>query len=37
MSGLLAPIFSPLMGERVAASFEPILAGLAKEAEGSAV
>jgi hypothetical protein len=33
MSGLLAPIFSPLMGNRIASSFEPILAGLAREAE----
>ena len=33
MSGLLAPIFSPMMGGRIAGSFEAILAGLAKEAE----
>jgi uncharacterized protein YndB with AHSA1/START domain len=33
MSGLLAPIFSPLMGKRIAQSFEPILSGLAGAAE----
>ena len=33
MSGLLAPIFSPLMGNRIANSFGPILDGLAREAE----
>jgi hypothetical protein len=33
MSGLLAPVFSPLMGGRIAGSFEPILTGLAKAAE----
>jgi hypothetical protein len=33
MSGLLAPVFSPLMGNRIAGSFEPILARLAQEAE----
>jgi uncharacterized protein YndB with AHSA1/START domain len=33
MSGLLAPIFSPLMGGRIAQSFEPILKGLAGAAE----
>lgn len=34
MSGPLAPVFSPIMGDRVAASFEPLLEGLAKKAEG---
>lgn len=34
MSGLLAPIFSPLMGGRIAKAFEPILQGLARAAEG---
>ncbi len=33
MSGPLAPVFSPMMGDRVAASFEPLLEGLAKKAE----
>jgi Polyketide cyclase / dehydrase and lipid transport len=33
MSGLLAPIFSLLMGKRIANSFQPILVGLAKAAE----
>jgi hypothetical protein len=33
MKGLLAPVFSPLMGERIAAGFEPILAGLKAAAE----
>jgi hypothetical protein len=33
MAGLLAPIMSPLMGNRIAGSFEGILAGLAAEAE----
>lgn len=33
MSGLVAPIMSRLMGNRIAGSFEPILAGLATEAE----
>jgi uncharacterized protein YndB with AHSA1/START domain len=35
MSGLLAPLFSRMMGGRIAASFERILAGLAREAEGA--
>jgi nicotinate-nucleotide pyrophosphorylase len=35
MSGLLGPVFSVLMGNRIASSFEPILAGLAKAAEDS--
>jgi hypothetical protein len=34
MSGLLAPIMSPLMGNRIAGSFEGILAGLARAVEG---
>jgi hypothetical protein len=34
MSGLLAPIMSPMMGNRIASSFEGILAGLARAAEG---
>lgn len=34
MSGPLASVFSPMMGNRVAASFEPLLEGLAKKAEG---
>ncbi len=33
MSGLLAPVMSPLMGNRIAESFKPVLAGLAKAAE----
>jgi hypothetical protein len=37
MSGLLAPIFSPMMGGRIAQSFDPILAGLAKAAESASV
>jgi Polyketide cyclase / dehydrase and lipid transport len=36
MSGLLGPVFSPLMGGRIASSFEPILSGLAKAAENGA-
>jgi len=35
MTGPLAALFSPMMGDRVAASFVPLLAGLAKKAEGS--
>ena len=35
MSGMLGPIMSPMMGNRIAGSFEGILAGLAAEAEGS--
>jgi hypothetical protein len=34
MSGLLAPIMSPMMGNRIASSFEGILTGLANAAEG---
>jgi hypothetical protein len=33
MSGLLVPIMSPMMGYRIAGSFEGILAGLARAAE----
>jgi hypothetical protein len=33
MGGPLGPLFSLLMGGRIASSFEPILAGLAREAE----
>jgi hypothetical protein len=33
MTGPLAFIFSPLAGERIAASFEPLLKGLADKAE----
>lgn len=33
MSGLLAPIVGPLMGNRIAAGFDPILGGLGREAE----
>jgi len=33
MSGPLGPLFSVLMGGRIASTFEPILAGLAQEAE----
>ena len=33
MGGVLGPVFSALMGNRVAAEFDPILAGLASEAE----
>jgi hypothetical protein len=36
MSGILAAIMSPMAGNRIASSFEPILAGLAKAAEGAA-
>ncbi|MBV9281416.1 MAG: SRPBCC family protein [Chloroflexi bacterium] len=36
MSGILAPLFSLLMGNRIAESFRPILAGLAREAEKAA-
>ena len=35
MSGLLAPIFGPMMGNRVAKSFEPILAALGGAAESA--
>jgi Polyketide cyclase / dehydrase and lipid transport len=35
MSGLLGPIMSPMMGNRIASSFEGILAGLANAAESS--
>jgi hypothetical protein len=35
MSGLLAPIIAPMMGNRIAGSFEGILAGLAEQAEGA--
>jgi hypothetical protein len=35
MSGLLAPIMAPMMGNRIAGSFEGILAGLAEQAEGA--
>lgn len=35
MSGLLASIFSPIMGGRITQSFEGILAGLARQAEVS--
>ncbi|HEX8918168.1 MAG TPA: SRPBCC family protein [Chloroflexota bacterium] len=33
MSGLMAPLMSRMMGKRVAAGFQPLLDGLAKEAE----
>jgi uncharacterized protein YndB with AHSA1/START domain len=33
MSGALAFLFAPMAGERIAASFEPLLAGLAAKAE----
>ena len=33
LSGPLAPVFSMLMGNRIAATFEPVLAGLADAAE----
>lgn len=33
MSGLLGPVLSRMMGKRIAESFQPILAGLAKAAE----
>jgi hypothetical protein len=33
MSGPLGPLFSLLMGGRIAAGFEPLLTGLAREAE----
>jgi hypothetical protein len=35
MSGLLAPVMGPMMGNRIAGSFDPILEGLAREAEQS--
>ena len=35
MSGPLAPVFGPLAGERIAASFEPLLEGLARKAEAA--
>jgi len=35
MRGPLAPLFSAMMGERIAASFRPILEGLARRAEGA--
>jgi uncharacterized protein YndB with AHSA1/START domain len=34
MEGPLGPVYSPIMGEQVAKSFEPILNGLAAKAEG---
>jgi hypothetical protein len=34
MTGPLAFIFAPLAGDRIAASFEPLLKGLADKAEG---
>ena len=36
MSGPLAFVFGPMAGERIAASFEPLLKGLADKAEGTA-
>ena len=36
VSGPLAFVFSPLAGDRIAASFEPLLKGLADKAEGAA-
>ncbi len=35
VSGPLAFIFSPLAGDRIAASFEPLLKGLSDKAEGA--
>ena len=35
MSGPLAVLFSPMAGDRIAASFEPLLEGLANKAEAS--
>jgi Polyketide cyclase / dehydrase and lipid transport len=35
MSGPLAFVFSPLAGDRIASTFEGVLEGLAKRAEGS--
>lgn len=35
MTGMLAPLFLPMMGNRLAQSFGPILDGLAKQAESS--
>jgi polyketide cyclase/dehydrase/lipid transport protein len=36
MHGALAPVFSAMMGKRIAESFEPILSGLKAEAEKGA-
>jgi hypothetical protein len=36
MSGPLAIVFAPMAGERIAASFEPLLNGLAEKAEATA-
>jgi hypothetical protein len=36
MSGPLAFVFSPMAGERIAASFEPLLKGLSDKAEAEA-
>jgi len=35
MSGPLAFVFAPMAGERIAASFEPLLKGLAEKAEAA--
>jgi hypothetical protein len=35
MRGPMAPIFSPMMGAKIAQSFEPILRGLANKAEAA--
>jgi uncharacterized protein YndB with AHSA1/START domain len=35
MTGPLAFLFEPMMGERIAATFEPLLKGLAQKAEAS--
>ena len=35
ISGPLGFVFGPMAGERIAASFEPLLAGLAAKAEGA--
>jgi hypothetical protein len=33
MTGVLGPVYSLMMGKRIAAGFQPLLAGLAKAAE----
>ena len=35
MSGFMAPLMSRMMGKRIAAGFQPLLDGLAKEAESN--
>lgn len=35
IGGLLGPVFSVMMGERIASSFQPLLDGLANYAEAN--